>query len=70
MNVNFFLSTPSGKEFIAKVIGLEVVPNGIYEIDGVEYTTVSKPTFHIKTTNHYGFQRTELVDVDMLVMKV
>lgn len=48
MKTHIYLSNEDGSkgELLARV-DLEVVPGGTYVIDGVSYTLVGKPTFHI-----------------------
>jgi hypothetical protein len=48
MNAYIFLKSESGEpQLLAKVNNLEVVPRGIYVIDGVEYQYNGTPTFII-----------------------
>lgn len=69
MKVNLYVVTPKENELRATV-ELEVVPNGVYIIDGVEYMTDRRPTFHInKLYTPLPQDRTHsLVEVDLFLI--
>jgi hypothetical protein len=49
---------------------LEVVPGGTYVIDGVPYTLVGRPTFHLTEYRKRGSRNTHIMTmVDLLVQR-
>jgi hypothetical protein len=53
------------------MVELEVVPGGTYVIDGVAYTLVGRPTFHILTQiRNINGPVSKLTSVELLVRKL
>lgn len=58
------------EQLLAKVENLEVVPRGIYVIDGVEYQYTGQPTFIIEKVPYLYGGKHQLTRVEISVEKV
>lgn len=70
MKAYIFLKNESGDpQLLAKVEDLEVVPRGLYVIDGVEYQYTGQPTFIIEKLPYLYGGKHRLARVEFTVEK-
>ena len=71
MSVTIYLNERKEENILVKDVGLEVVPRGLYEIDGVVYEYVGQPKFIIQNKGAYfngaSFNAARLVRVELVV---
>lgn len=68
MKTRLLLQDKDGSQSFLVETDLEVVPRGIYVVDGVRYQYVGQPTFHIN--NSLTAKKHILTSVDLVVEKM
>jgi hypothetical protein len=68
MKVSIYLNKVEPVWHVATV-ELEVVPRGIYEIDGIVYHLTGQPKFYITKSGRYAGCDHDLVEVELIVSR-